>query len=329
MANINSPAGKADDSLRLATNTPVLAKTYDELVAENTALQDENIRLLQAAHTNQLTGITSREGFEAIVSQLSPFVSENNYSGHGAIAFVDVDQFKQVNDTHGHNVGDAVLKYIANQLNEKISEHEHASDSRIPIYAQVVHLSGDEYAIVFVEAVVQDLRSHESPVTHDRRGDSDRFGNEIDRIMYETAQAIANEPLVIEDAEGTIEIQCRLSYGIGTFRDPDPASINEARTKADSEMYGYKTGRTDFSKAYRENEQVRNFFNAIPGFEVDKAMPWVQDLKDKTRRPASEYFSTNDPEFREISGLLSERAMKWVLPALSEGRTQAPDALGR
>jgi diguanylate cyclase (GGDEF)-like protein len=54
-----------------------------------------------------------------------------------AFAFLDIDDFKKVNDTHGHDVGDALLKAFANRMRQALGDE-----------GIVARLAGDEFAVV-------------------------------------------------------------------------------------------------------------------------------------------------------------------------------------
>jgi diguanylate cyclase (GGDEF)-like protein len=69
----------------------------------------ETRRLGDAADRDSLTGLLNRRGFEARFAELAE-------GGYSAIALLDLDHFKTVNDTHGHAVGDRVLRAVANAL---------------------------------------------------------------------------------------------------------------------------------------------------------------------------------------------------------------------
>lgn len=58
-----------------------------------------------------LTGLLNRRAFEEVLSAPGP---------HGVLAVVDVDHFKQVNDQHGHEVGDRVLRVVADVLQQTV-----------------------------------------------------------------------------------------------------------------------------------------------------------------------------------------------------------------
>ncbi len=74
--------------------------------------------LHQAAMTDRLTGISNRRHLEG---RLSAVIAE--YQSSSAIAgllFMDVDQFKQINDIYGHNVGDDILRMVAKTIRHAV-----------------------------------------------------------------------------------------------------------------------------------------------------------------------------------------------------------------
>lgn len=66
-----------------------------------------------------LTGVYNRRGFEARVRSLIS-------NGNAAVALIvcDVDNFKRINDLHGHQSGDIVLKQVAKALNDAVRKHD-------------------------------------------------------------------------------------------------------------------------------------------------------------------------------------------------------------
>lgn len=81
-------------------------------------LQSELTQLSEVVRVDQLTGVLNRRGLDdAIVRE----VARVNRSGDSlAIAMLDVDNFKHLNDTHGHHVGDTALQHLATVIQEAL-----------------------------------------------------------------------------------------------------------------------------------------------------------------------------------------------------------------
>ncbi len=81
---------------------------------------EENRRLLKKANTDPLTGAANRARLEERLSELCLGVGRGH--GHFALVMFDIDHFKQFNDRHGHQAGDAVLKHVAQVVLATIRE---------------------------------------------------------------------------------------------------------------------------------------------------------------------------------------------------------------
>ncbi|HET9427847.1 MAG TPA: EAL domain-containing protein [Allosphingosinicella sp.] len=99
--------------------------------AERTALT-EKARVRQVADSDPLTGVANRR---ALLSALGDRVSDRSSRGL-ALAIIDLDGFKPVNDTFGHAAGDAVLIEVAARLKREAPE------------ALVARIGGDEFAVI-------------------------------------------------------------------------------------------------------------------------------------------------------------------------------------
>ena len=100
-----------------------------DITAQRTAEE----RIWQLAHHDELTGLANRAFFYARVEEL---IRASETGRCGALLLIDLDQFKDVNDTLGHAAGDALLRGIAGRL-------EHAFGEA----GVVSRLGGDEFAI--------------------------------------------------------------------------------------------------------------------------------------------------------------------------------------
>ncbi len=94
-----------------------------------------NVQLTYAASHDLLTGLANRFQFRKLVEDALTVAAEQDQ--RCALLLIDLDRFKWVNDTMGHNAGDELLCQIANSLRKIAGDHSHA-----------VRLGGDEFAIV-------------------------------------------------------------------------------------------------------------------------------------------------------------------------------------
>jgi diguanylate cyclase (GGDEF)-like protein len=133
----------------------------DQLVAAVTARAQRGRRLRQFMEHDGLTGLYSHS---RIIEQLEAAVRRaDRHQGRLAVAMLDIDGFKTVNDTHGHLVGDQVLKALANLLRQ-----------RLRLSDVLGRYGGDEYLVVLPDtdgsaalAKMDDIRRNFAAVEHD------------------------------------------------------------------------------------------------------------------------------------------------------------------
>jgi diguanylate cyclase (GGDEF)-like protein len=86
-----------------------------EQVTEKTKeLQALNVKILSVSRTDSLTGLFNRGAFNEKAQQAYMFYKRNKKSC--TLAFIDIDHFKNINDTYGHNTGDECLVDVANVI---------------------------------------------------------------------------------------------------------------------------------------------------------------------------------------------------------------------
>ena len=83
---------------------------------EKAGLEKENRQLSTDAHEDALTGLLNRRGFLPIMERQMEI--KNNYF---CVAFCDIDNFKRINDSYGHDAGDEVLRHIAAILRKEMT----------------------------------------------------------------------------------------------------------------------------------------------------------------------------------------------------------------
>jgi len=164
---------------------------------------EEAIRHL--AFHDTLTGLPNRR---LLTDRLQQAMSSSQRKGeHGALMFLDLDQFKQLNDTYGHDVGDLLLQEVARRLHQSIR----AVDT-------VARLGGDEFVVLIqdLSADVDEARMHATTVGH--------------KIL-----ASLNDPYVLNGRHHTTTP----SIGITLFRGENIAP-SELLKQADTAMYEAK-----------------------------------------------------------------------------------------
>ncbi len=113
-----------------------------QLTAE---LQTANRRLRQLVVTDELTGVRNRRGLRALM--VREFHRAERYQGKLALLLFDLDRFKLVNDTHGHAVGDQVLRAVAQALQGALRQVD-----------VVGRLGGEEFVVVAPETSLDEAR---------------------------------------------------------------------------------------------------------------------------------------------------------------------------
>jgi diguanylate cyclase (GGDEF)-like protein len=97
------------------------------------------------ASTDALTGLKNRRSFDFIVGV--EIARQKRYGGGFCLAAIDVDDFKRLNDTHGHRAGDKALQVLADILHQSTRQ----SDT-------VARIGGDEFAILMPNTTAVDCR---------------------------------------------------------------------------------------------------------------------------------------------------------------------------
>ena len=201
------------------TRKPGFTETDRDLVQLISALIGNTIdrrrsheRLHRLAYFDTLTGLPNRVQF---VERLAEAVSEIASSGQRrklAVIFLDLDDFKEINDTFGHMRGDAVLSVVGERLR-----------LRVGIRGIVARMGGDEFAVLLTD-------------------DSELAGMEA---FTESIRAAIDTPIVI----GGYEQYATASLGVSIY--PDDGGDAETLLKhADVAMYRAKEKGRNFVQFY-------------------------------------------------------------------------------
>lgn len=170
-------------------------------------LLQEHLR--EMATTDELTGLLNRRGFFTIARQ--ELKAANRTKGKLALVFADMDQFKVVNDTWGHQKGDEVLITMADIFRRSFRDSD-----------LIARISGDEFALLLLD-------------THE-----DKFD-----IIFRRLQKNIDEANLL--SAGTHVIS--LSIGMTLYDYKEPVTIDELLKLADERMYEQKQKKKDSTHA--------------------------------------------------------------------------------
>ncbi len=166
-------------------------------------LMEERLRHL--AEHDSLTGICNRRVFERELSQQVRRCQR--YDEQAALLVIDLDDFKRVNDTHGHKVGDDLLKAISHELAQRLRGTD-----------LVARLGGDEFAVLL-------------PGTSGEA--ADRVARDLARVIADCSVSAGNERIASSASVGVAAI-----HGATT-------SHESVLIEADRAMYAAKQARTN------------------------------------------------------------------------------------
>lgn len=194
------------EELRARVHVGIRVAALQERLAEQVEeLQAAQAELARVAATDPLTGLACRrKWFEVATTELN---RSRRYRQPFALLMADLDFFKRINDTHGHSVGDDVLKEFANVLRTE------CRDSDV-----VGRLGGEEFAVLLPQC---------------KAGSAFEVGG---RIVQSCRHVRVDAPT------GPVTFTC--SIGVTEVMDPD-AALEDVLERADAAMYQVKRNGRD------------------------------------------------------------------------------------
>ncbi|MEG1416514.1 MAG: diguanylate cyclase [Clostridium sp.] len=111
------------------------ARLQKQLIEKNKELEEANKLIKQLAITDMLTGAHNRAFIPEYIKHISSEINDKRISL--ATIMIDIDNFKSVNDTYGHLIGDVVLKSLSNTCKAEVKDR-----------GVVVRFGGEEFLII-------------------------------------------------------------------------------------------------------------------------------------------------------------------------------------
>lgn len=168
----------------------------------STRKRDE-LRLRKACLTDDLTRLYNRRGFMALAEQHLRIARRQGTDA--VVMYIDMDDFKQLNDCHGHATGDRALVAVSRLLQNTVRDCD-----------VIARMGGDEFTILAIDA---------------------------DAMGARAIQKRLDEQLALLNASGELPMALSLTVGHTRVRPGDTASMSELLARADQLMYARKRRR--------------------------------------------------------------------------------------
>jgi len=134
---------------------------YDvtDIASNRQALQKANDKLKQLSQTDPLTQLNNRNGLDNnLTSSLKHFKLQQTVS---SLVMIDIDHFKQVNDTYGHPAGDELLAQMANKIKTSIRGDDNVARFGGEEFAIVLYKTSNEQTKVLIERIREAIENTE------------------------------------------------------------------------------------------------------------------------------------------------------------------------
>jgi len=161
-------------------------------------------RLTFLATRDPLTGLLNRREMDTTLDR--EFSRAVRYGTPLAVLFIDCDEFKAVNDTYGHDCGDILLKYLAEQIRAMIRKDDLA-----------FRYAGDEFVVVL----------------------PNQTSKQALKVSERLQRFFEKNPLKFQESRIPVSISC----GTASSRDPDIKNPEALLKKADERLYEAKKGK--------------------------------------------------------------------------------------
>ncbi|MFH1982140.1 MAG: diguanylate cyclase [Pseudomonadota bacterium] len=186
----------------------------DHLSEQVKTLNVELEKALAAAQKDGLTGVFNRKAFDV---KLRQFYEKARGGGGFCLLMVDIDDFKAINDTYGHPLGDRVLVSVVHKCRQCIRNED-----------VLARYGGEEFAVILAGASLRNATKRAKQI----------------------CKAIAATRYTLDAQQPDIELSVTVSIGVGTARAGDTPEALIAR----ADMALYQAKKTGKNKALSEKE---------------------------------------------------------------------------
>ena len=210
--NLFQTAITLEDQVRRRTDELEAAMRMNEKITRDLRESENQIRNL--AFYDALTQLPNRR---LLNDRLGQAMAASRRSGcYGAVMFLDLDNFKPLNDTYGHDMGDLLLTEVAHRFTHCVREMD-----------TIARFGGDEFVVIL------------SKLDADRERSIVQAGIAAEKIRAKLAEPYLLTRKQEDGTETTVEHRCTSSIGVVLFIDHE-ATQDDILKWADKAMYQAK-----------------------------------------------------------------------------------------
>ncbi len=245
-----------------------LVRRYEEIISVNERIKASDEKLTYLAYHDSLTGLPNKLSlYKSAMDVFQPEV------GTSALLFVDIDNFKYVNDTLGHVFGDKLIIDVSNTLSDLLYEN-----------CSLYRLSGDEFIIIYER--IEDVKLAEQFARHLLSG-------------------------FFKDFEYQSNLHVSLSIGIALYPQHG-TDLDELLKYADIAMYkvkesgkkGYVVYNKEMNEAFVERVSIEKYLKkALDNHEFELHYQPQLDLKSNRITGLEALLRWNSPDLGRVSVL--------------------------
>lgn len=254
------PSGRPDEVIALA------------MVEDITEKREFDIRMKHMADHDALTGLLNRRRFEKELEEA--VMGKSQLRDDLAVLVVDIDNFKFINDTYGHSVGDQIISRLANVL-----------DGRVRATDTVARLGGDEFVVIF-RGITRDAAM----------------------VIAEDLTSLVRNGVRVDGIDFSARVT--VSIGLALSSPDDDADDKTLLAQADKAMYAAKDGGRDRVRLYDPEDAgevgqsfgwVERIRSALENSEFELFAQPIIDFKGDEKPMYELFLRMQDPDGSRIA----------------------------
>lgn len=233
----------------------LLASEQAEITQENRALKERIDQLEQLLYTDALTELKNRHYLQTLLEQDSVAQPEQEQERRHlkegepitAVLLIDLNGFKRINDTYGHEAGDVALQTVAETIRHTLRAEDNAVALPENMQSDKIRSGGDEFIVLLHNILPED----------------------VENVVVRIHDAITNAQFTVTDRDNN-EIQESVGAAIGVKMHRTGNSLKNDIKEADQAMYAAKEkGKAEIEPRERTIAIAPDFAQEVEGAQKE------------------------------------------------------------